>query len=129
MARLVKATCPQCGAGLHLDPNTEVVTCTYCGLSSFIERSDRPKTHAQPGYGTIRVDETPRRAGNATALVVFVSVVLVAVGAFVAAGLAVTGRSTGSDGGGGFSFGIGEKVSFGDLIGHTSAADPKRRTA
>ncbi len=127
MARIVKATCPQCGAGLHLEADTEVVTCTYCGLSSFVERPNRPKTQAQaqPGFGTIRVDEAPRGVGTATAVVVFASVVLVAVGALAAGGFTVMSRVASGSDGGGFALGTGEKVTFGELIGHTSAADPK----
>ena len=57
--RIVKAACPQCGAGLHIAPGATVVTCDYCKLSSLIQRHDAPKTVAPTDgqqYGTIQVD-------------------------------------------------------------------------
>ena len=41
MARLVAATCPHCGAGIQLDPDVETVTCTFCGVSSFVQTPQR----------------------------------------------------------------------------------------
>lgn len=44
MARLIAATCPKCGAGVRIDPKQHFVTCSYCGVSSFIETPKRPAT-------------------------------------------------------------------------------------
>lgn len=59
MARLIAATCPKCGAGVRLDPKQQFVTCSYCGVSSFIETPKRPATQevrqAQPVIHVERV--------------------------------------------------------------------------
>lgn len=44
MARLIAATCPRCGAGVRIDLKQQFVTCSYCGVSSFIETPKRPAT-------------------------------------------------------------------------------------
>ena len=118
MARLVKATCPQCGAGVHIDANAEVVTCAYCGQSAFVERANRP-TQAQPkppGYGTIRIEEPPKSAAGA--IVFFVALVT----AMVIAATFFTCVRRGP--GGGVTFGR-ERVTFGVLAGRVNVADPK----
>lgn len=60
MAKLVAATCPKCGAGVRLDPDKEFVTCTYCGVSSFIQTPRRPPTQQieQQHVPVIRVERT-----------------------------------------------------------------------
>jgi outer membrane protein assembly factor BamB len=51
MARLVKATCPQCGAGVQIDPAHDFVTCSYCGTSSFLRKSPtQSQPQAQPNF-------------------------------------------------------------------------------
>jgi hypothetical protein len=119
VAKLVKATCPQCGAGVHVDANAEVVTCAYCGQSSFVERPNRPVTQAQPGYAKIRIEEPPANpAGVVVALLGLVTVAFVGVTVFTCAK-----RTTSGDGS---SFvPSGERVTFGVLAGHVKVADPK----
>lgn len=53
MPRLRKAICPNCGAGLELDPQHEFTTCSYCGTRSFVETVERPVTEE------IRVQQHP----------------------------------------------------------------------
>ena len=38
--RLVPVTCPKCGAEVDLAPKDELVKCTYCGTTSFIEKAE-----------------------------------------------------------------------------------------
>ena len=85
--RIVKATCPQCGAGLHIAPGAAVVTCDYCKLSSLIERPDSPKTTPPTDgqrYGTIQIDP---RAGTAL-LGVYLAVAAVVLFVGLGAGIA-----------------------------------------
>ncbi|HYP89476.1 MAG TPA: hypothetical protein VEQ59_15015 [Polyangiaceae bacterium] len=44
MAKLVPATCPQCGGNVQLDPEREFVTCQFCGASSFVQTQKRHVT-------------------------------------------------------------------------------------
>ncbi|HEY0466284.1 MAG TPA: hypothetical protein VGC79_18870 [Polyangiaceae bacterium] len=63
MAKLVAALCPKCGANVAIDPAREVVTCNYCGTSSFVETDRRPVTQQiLHHYPVIHVP--PARAGG-----------------------------------------------------------------
>lgn len=92
MARLVKAACPHCGAGVSVDPTSDVVTCTFCGTSSFIQRPRRAPTAPMPvvpqGMPTIVVsDDYVKNPAPALIAIVVLAVVMVAgVAAFLAAG-------------------------------------------
>src|SRR5262245_10925842 len=56
--RLLKVACPQCGAGLRIEAEQQVVTCRYCNLSSFVHLPHRPATQVPTeGYGNIHVSE------------------------------------------------------------------------
>ncbi|MGC4090394.1 MAG: hypothetical protein QM756_21455 [Polyangiaceae bacterium] len=97
MARLIAATCPKCGAGVRLDPDKQFVTCSYCGVSSFIETPKRRATEemqhsAQP---IIHVERVPSRGSGCLGAVI--ALVILGVGGAVAAGvlLSSTGRSLG----------------------------------
>jgi hypothetical protein len=90
--RLVKAACPQCGAGLHIDPGATVVTCDYCKLSSFIQTPESKRAPPDDGqqYGTIHIDP---RAGQALVGVYVASgalVLFMGFGAAVAASVRAT---------------------------------------
>lgn len=102
MPRLVKAACPHCGAGVTLDPTRDVVSCTFCGTSSFIQRPRRAPTEPIPvapqGMPTIVMPEV--RPASTSALVV-VPIVLVLVLAGVGAAIAFSGKA----GGGRYSVG------------------------
>jgi hypothetical protein len=50
MPRLILAKCPNCGAGLRLDPEREIVTCAHCNASSFVQTDRRRATPEQPGF-------------------------------------------------------------------------------
>jgi hypothetical protein len=78
MARLVAATCPRCGAGVRLDPKQQFVTCTYCGVSSFIETPKRPATaEIQRAQPVIHVERVPRSFGCLPGLLSLVIVLLI----------------------------------------------------
>lgn len=102
MPRLVKAACPHCGAGVQLDPTRDVVTCTFCGTSSFIQRPRRAPTEPVPiaprGMPTIVMPEV--RPASTSALVA-VPIVLGLVLAGIGAAIAFSGKA----GGGRFSVG------------------------
>lgn len=81
MARLIAATCPKCGAGVRLDPKQQFVTCSYCGVSSFIETPKRPATQEiQRAQPVIHIERVPSSLGCLPGLIGLV-VVLVALGA------------------------------------------------
>lgn len=82
VARLVAAKCPTCGAGLRLDPDQEVVSCTYCNTSAFVKTRTRPATQQVLQR---RVPVIDLSGGNATAVsVALVAALLVVGGSFAA---------------------------------------------
>jgi hypothetical protein len=84
LARLVAAKCPNCGAGLTVPPETEWVTCGYCRVSSFVQRSRSPAqvptTRVPVGTPVIHV----RQSRSFAWLWVGLSVLVAAVIALVA---------------------------------------------
>ena len=46
MARIVKTSCPECGARLQFDPEGTEAKCAYCGAVSRIEKQKPPKGEA-----------------------------------------------------------------------------------
>jgi DNA-directed RNA polymerase subunit RPC12/RpoP len=99
VAKLVPATCPKCGANVKLDPEREIVTCQYCGASSFVQTQKRPVTeyvhaHAMP---VIHVSAAAgARSGCSTALAVVAG--LLALGGAVAVAVIVYLGSTAKSG-------------------------------
>ncbi|MFZ5890996.1 MAG: hypothetical protein ACOY0T_08095 [Myxococcota bacterium] len=82
MARLIAATCPKCGAGVRLDPDKSFVTCSYCGVSSFVETPKRRATEQiQQAQPVIHIERIPRSLGCFPALITVV-IILIAIGAF-----------------------------------------------
>jgi DNA-directed RNA polymerase subunit RPC12/RpoP len=94
LARLVKAQCPTCGAGLALDPSRDWITCTYCSTSVLIQRSTQ---HAPPppGYGPPTIFVPPPRSTAAT-LIPIVVILAVIMSASVAGMIAQRGGIGGS---------------------------------
>lgn len=81
MARLIPAKCPQCAAGVNVDPDHDVVRCEYCGTTSFI---DRPKRQAAPppNMPVVHLPQQPSAGSSVGAILIVVSIVtMVAVGA------------------------------------------------
>lgn len=77
MPRLVKVSCPQCGAGMRLDPTAQMVTCSFCGQSSFVQLANNPAPvppNDGQNYGTIHV----RRNAQAKAIAVIITLVVLA---------------------------------------------------
>lgn len=89
MARLVKCSCPSCGAGLRIDPDQEVVTCQFCKTSSFVETDERhPPAQPRPdvAYQTvIHVPAQSRRSSGAAGCIFFFAFVPLIIGGLVAA--------------------------------------------
>lgn len=79
MARLVAAKCPSCGANVRLDPARDVVVCTFCGATSFIQREGRPPPEHPPNTRVIMVPRSSG-AGAGVVLAVMGGVVALAVG-------------------------------------------------
>lgn len=80
--RLIKVACPQCGAGMRIDPRANVVTCGYCRLSSFVHLPNRAQPAPPPntsGYGHIHV---PQRTLRMVGIIVLVTTILPIVAAF-----------------------------------------------
>lgn len=109
MARLIKAVCPRCGAGLKLDPALDYATCEYCGTSSFIKKPTRiqaappPPEHAHLPI----IDITADLARRARAIVsVVMTVIVAAVGLTIAIGAGLFSAL----GGTGSSFKLPEKL-------------------
>jgi ribosomal protein S27AE len=100
VARLVKAACPHCGAGVSVDPTSDVVTCTFCGTSSFIQRPRRALTAPMPavpqGMPTIVVSDDYVK-NPAPALIAVVVMALVGAGALAAFLAAGRGGGPGGD--------------------------------
>lgn len=84
MAKLVPATCPKCGANVQIDPDREVVTCQFCGASSFIQTQKRPVTQQVHAQHMPVIHVTHPQKGCAPAAVV------IAVLATVGLGIATT---------------------------------------
>jgi ribosomal protein S27AE len=131
MARLIKAACPQCGAGVQLNPTNDWVTCSYCGTSSFIRKDPQ---HGPPpptaGYPQYRVIDIPAaKHPGMKMMLVWVGVVF-ALGAIPAvAGIinatSVTHNITASlaSVGAGTEFKVGDRPMLGDATGD-EALDP-----
>lgn len=61
--RVIKVSCPHCGAGLRINPQATVVTCSYCQRSSYIHLPNRVAPPAPSGtedYGHIHVSVASR---------------------------------------------------------------------
>jgi len=84
MARLIAATCPKCGAGVRLDPKNQFVTCSYCGVSSFVETPKRPATAEirQAARPIIHVERVPRSPFGCLSLLISLVVLIGLGGAF-----------------------------------------------
>jgi ribosomal protein S27AE len=59
MARLVAAKCPNCGAGLRIDPDKDLVTCGYCQTSAFVRTQARPLTQQLAQQYPVVIDLPP----------------------------------------------------------------------
>lgn len=86
--RLIKAACPNCGAGVAIDPNSEWVTCSYCRTSSFIDRPRRdgaPRVAPPPNTPTIHLPaEQPPQGLAAHPVLAGALALLLVTGALVA---------------------------------------------
>jgi DNA-directed RNA polymerase subunit RPC12/RpoP len=76
VARLVAATCPKCGAGVRIDPDNEYVTCSYCGVSSFIQTRRRQPTEQviRTHQPVIHLENTARRISGCVSALISVGV-------------------------------------------------------
>jgi ribosomal protein S27AE len=82
LARLVAAKCPNCGAGLTVPPVTDWVTCGYCHVSSFVQRSRSHAPAAPPlptGTPVIHVQQSRSAVWIVLVLVATVSVIIAVV--------------------------------------------------
>ena len=84
--RLIKVACPQCGAGMRIEANAQVVSCSYCHLSSFVHRPREPVAPAPPNYGHINLSDRQLRPAGAAliAIPIAIGAVLVVAGAVAA---------------------------------------------
>jgi hypothetical protein len=82
MARLVGATCPNCGAAVRLDPAREWVTCAYCKTSAFIETPARrhAANHPPPHIPVIKIAAAAR---NLLAIILLATILPVVIGVVV----------------------------------------------
>jgi outer membrane protein assembly factor BamB len=89
MSRLIQAKCPQCGAGVRLDPQLDWVTCSYCNTSSFVTSPQKQSQHQHvpQHYPVIDISQAvPRSRGIAVVAfgaMLFAAVSVVAIGAYV----------------------------------------------
>ena len=87
--KLVPIKCPSCGADMRVNPNDEVVTCSYCRTSCFVRRPGKaapPPTPTMPVGQSYAYVDLPRQAGRGVAFALLMSgvIVLGVVGAIVA---------------------------------------------
>lgn len=65
VARLVAVKCPNCGAGIKLEPRVEVVNCVYCHRSSFVQwpgRTPAPEPRRTLPADTAVIHVQPQRS-------------------------------------------------------------------
>jgi ribosomal protein S27AE len=76
--RLTSVKCPNCGAGLDLAPDAEVVSCRYCHRSSYVARP-HPKTQQfeiPPQYADFAVIRVTEGARAAMSMVLWISLLV-----------------------------------------------------
>jgi hypothetical protein len=86
--RLIKVACPHCGAGLQINPQATVATCTYCQRSSFIHipnRADPPAPNDTQNYGHIHVSEVKAQKAVAITIALMLLVLVLALGGVMTA--------------------------------------------
>lgn len=91
MAKLVGAKCPNCGAGVKLDPEQDFVTCTFCHTSSFIVTPQKRAKHTAPPANT-QVIEIGRVVSGAARIVIGLTVFLMLAGGVVAAAVLIAAQ-------------------------------------
>ncbi|MBK9258455.1 MAG: hypothetical protein IPM54_01310 [Polyangiaceae bacterium] len=92
--RIIKVSCPHCGAGLRINPQAAVVTCSYCQRSSFIHlpnRVDPPAPSGTQNYGHIHVSAAKAKQVVVLSVALGLLVVGLAVGGVVIAIMARSG--------------------------------------
>jgi hypothetical protein len=103
MPKLVQVSCPNCGAGMRVEPLMDLVTCNYCQLSSVVHRPGGRKTPLPPppplgvhiNYGHISVPEPSKVAGVVLAAVLLLVVGIGAAGALMFAGTGISASGPG----------------------------------
>jgi DNA-directed RNA polymerase subunit RPC12/RpoP len=85
MARLVAARCPTCGAGLKIDLDQEIVSCSYCNTSAFVKTRTRPVTQQALHQHVPVIDTTSRGLLPFVWIAVSAGVVVAAVAVLLAA--------------------------------------------
>jgi DNA-directed RNA polymerase subunit RPC12/RpoP len=100
VARPVGSNCPQCGAALDVDPQSEVATCRYCGHRSLIESEGRERAIAlqvqqgDPGPSVRQIAvRSPPSSGVLVAVVIIMALISLAIGAVVIGATKTTGRT------------------------------------
>jgi hypothetical protein len=96
--RIVKLTCPECGAALSVGTGSDVVTCHFCNKSAFVHWPNQPPPprDTAPHYGNIHVSAEAMRATSAliVAFTVLPFVGIAVVGGVIAIVAAVATTSS-----------------------------------
>jgi hypothetical protein len=84
MAKLVPATCPNCGAGVDIERDAASVKCAFCGTSSFIQWAGKskppPPSPNEPAMPVIDMPSQSAGAGAAALVLGAALAVIVAIG-------------------------------------------------
>jgi hypothetical protein len=98
VVRPVGSNCPQCGAALDVDPQSDVATCRYCGQRSIIEseRRERAAAAQAPPRGPDAGGPIAARSARSGVLVAVFVVMTVFSLAIVAVVVGVTKTRTGT---------------------------------
>jgi hypothetical protein len=96
--RIVKVSCPHCGAPVAIDPWSAVWTCTYCRNRSYVHRPNAPiPQFGAESYGHIHVPPRAMRKALLLLVVLIVGPVLVIAGLILVVALvAVQSRRSSS---------------------------------
>jgi len=85
--RVVSVSCPNCGAALHVDAQTSMAECRFCGTSSIVERPRRPTSVTTETQSRIVITEAQEKqlsGGTAAGIVIAVGgIAMVAIAAVV----------------------------------------------
>jgi hypothetical protein len=65
---------------MRIEPNAQVVSCSYCHLSSFVHRPREPVAPAPPTYGHINLSDKQLRSGGAALIPIAIAGMLVVAG-------------------------------------------------
>lgn len=76
MTKLVKATCPNCGAPLKVDPSKDAAICEFCNTPFIVDKAIN-LTMINSGNKTFNVNFNTNYAGIALIMAVLVTALIV----------------------------------------------------